>query len=466
MIDRIFPFKLQLHIFQLEEYKPVRFMRWILKNSFTRKVEGKKPIVWTTKAKIILAFALVYLTWMFSYLTLRLGIFGFVIGLNIATQAYVFLLLGFFTLKPYEINNRRKTKKRILNKVLSIKRDGLKVIGIAGSYGKTSVKEFLYQLLKTKYRVLKTPESYNTLFGISKVIDYELINDYDFFICEMGAYTLGEIAEICSIVKPDHAVLTGINEQHIERFGKIENTIKAKFELVDNTPAEGIILLNGDNFFIRNNYLKYTQTPIFYGTENGRFAARNINTNTDRTEFSLILEGREYRVWTNLIGKSNITNITAAAAMAFLLGVSPDTLIDSINKLKPVPHRLELKQLATGITLIDDAYSSNITGFKEALNILKDNFAGYEKILVTPGIVELGSITHDVHVDLGKTADSICDKIVLVGNNIRTQSLSDGVMDKSKITFVDSVKTVTDMINYNIYSKTVLLLENDLPDNY
>jgi len=128
--------------------------------------------------------------------------------------------------------------------ICCLSKNNLKVIGITGSYGKTSTKEFLYQILRQKYKVLKTPGSYNTLFGIYKVINHELDARYDFFICEMGAYKIGEIKELCDCVLPDFAILTGINEQHLERFGKIENTIKAKFEIVETLKDKATAAIN------------------------------------------------------------------------------------------------------------------------------------------------------------------------------------------------------------------------------
>jgi len=237
-VDKFFPFKIHLHIFQLEEYKPLRLLRWVAQNFFVRSYAEKKPLVWTFKAKFIFTVGLFYWILLTGTLSLIFGLPGLLGGVAAGTQTYIFLILGLLTLRPGEIINRILVRRKIRRKITQLKETGLQVIGITGSYGKTSVKEFLYQFLSPSYKTLKTPESYNTLFGIHKVIDLELDENYKYFICEMGAYKRGEIKELAETLLPDHGILTGINEQHLERFGCIENTIKAKFELIDSIPRK------------------------------------------------------------------------------------------------------------------------------------------------------------------------------------------------------------------------------------
>src|SRR5258708_24016596 len=234
IINIIFPLKLQLNILQLEEYKPLRFLNWITKNFFKRNVPTKKGLVYTQKVKNLLAIYIVL-----CIASLFLNIFLFLI---LIIMPFIGITLAIFILKPYEIYNRYKTKNNTREKILSLK--NLKVIGVTGSFGKTSTKEILYQILKTKYKILRTPESFNTVFGIAKVIDLEIDNSYELFICEMAAYKIGEIKEICDMVHPNYGILTGITTQHFERFGSLENTIKAKFELVDAVKSKNNIVFN------------------------------------------------------------------------------------------------------------------------------------------------------------------------------------------------------------------------------
>ena len=463
MIQIFFPYVTQLHIFQLEEYSPIRFLRWIAANPFKRSDTSKKKLVWTSKAKNIFYIAVLCTIVINILLVFLYRLTGLVIGMLLATQPYIFLILGLAFLKPKEILNRNKVKKGIRSHISVLKQNKLKVIGVAGSYGKTSVKEFLYSILRTKYKVLRTPESYNTLFGISKVVEYELDDRYDYFICEMGAYKIGEIREICEMVLPDHSILTGINEQHIDRFKKIENTIKAKFEIVEYSSKTGVSVLNGANEHIRNNYSKYKSEANLYGVEQNGFYVKDIKPTKLGCEFIIVLKGKEHKASTRLIGKSNIENILAAATMGTLLDVEPNLIIEAIGNLKPLQHRLEIKYWHNGLTVIDDAYSSNITGFKAALELL-GTFDSLERIIVTPGIVELGSKTKAIHNELGTLADINCDKILLVGKNERTLALNEGINHKEKVTFISSLSELQNHVTNP--NKTIVLIENDLPDNY
>ncbi len=384
------PFIAHLHILQLEEYKPRRFLRWWIRNPLKFSLEGKKPLVWTNKAKFIY-----YLSGGFWPLM------------------FVALLL----LKPYEVVNRWRVKWLVRGKIRRLKKLGLKVIGITGSYGKTSTKEFLYQILKTKHRVLRTPESYNTVFGISKVVDWELDENYDFFVCEMGAYKIGEVAELCRMVEPDYGILTGINEQHLERFGSLANTIRAKFELVDFVRDPQKLVLNFGNELVRKNA---PAGAVAYGQENYKHPSEQ--------------------------------NIEGAAKLAQILGIS------RVSKdLKLPPHRLTLVKREK-MTVIDDAYSGNVDGFKAAVAYLK-SFKDW-KVIVTPGIAELGRESLRIHQSLGKLLVDI-DQIILVGKNDRTRGLEIG-SGRS----VEYVGRVGEAISRVKKLPATVLFENDLPDNY
>lgn len=467
MLSKLFPFKLQLQIFQLGEYSPSKFLGWIVSHLFIRNIENKKPLIWTQKAKgiyylaILLAIIDIILTTLFFKLT------GFILSVLLATQPYIFLLISYFLLLPYEAHKKTEIKRLTENKIKSFK--NLKVIGITGSYGKTSVKEFLYQILKTEYNVLKTPESYNTPYGIARVVDLELDNSYDYFICEMGAYRIGEIKEICDMVHPRYGILTGINEQHLETFGSLENTTKGKFELIDSLPKDGFGIVNTDNSRILEEYKNHDKyNNLFtYGHSDKKlsekqFRIKNLRSSHIGSNFDILFENNEYQAQTKLLGYPNIQNILAAAAMAYKLGMKPQTITKAIEDLKPVPHRLEIK-LREGMTIIDDAYNSNKDGFVYAVELLA--LFNRPKIIVTPGIVDLGKETLSIHKRLGEFLNTL-DYIILVGKSDRTKGLKEGVSDKRKIIEIDSINEVWKKVEELNVKHPVVLLENDLPDNY
>ncbi|MBU4380752.1 UDP-N-acetylmuramoyl-tripeptide--D-alanyl-D-alanine ligase [Candidatus Parcubacteria bacterium] len=430
-----------IHILQLEEYQLIRFIKWSLHNPFGKKLENKKSLVWTEKARFVAVVAIVWYLIIGAGLLEMLGILGAFTSAILLFFPWVFISLAVITRKPYEVINRKITIYKTRKKILSLKSRGLKIIGITGSYGKTTTKEFLYRILKTHFRVLRTPESYNTLFGIAKVVDLELDENYDFFICEMGAYKIGEIKELCYMIPPDFAILTGINEQHLERFKKIENTIKAKFELIEAVKNKAQCLLNRDCRIILDNYQIYTSDPMFYSL--GDFKIKNPF----------------------LIGKANLTNATGAGKMALLLGVSLNNVRIVLNTLKPIPHRLEIKKLDNDWIILDDSYNSNVDGFKQALEALA-NFKNHTRIIVTPGIVELGNKTLEIHQTLGKLVNNICDYAVLVGKNERTEMLASTIKNKGKVIFIKSIKDLNETVANLEIKPPVILIENDLTDNY
>ena len=381
--------KAHLHILQLEGYDPIRFLRWWIKNPFKFNLESKKPLVWTGKAKLIY--------WLSG---------GF----------WPLMFMALMILWPFEESYRWYVKRKTREKIKNLKKGGLRVIGITGSYGKTSIKEFLHQILSSKYRVLRTPETYNTVLGIARVADLELDETYDYFICEMGAYKEGEIVELCRMVEPDYGILTGINEQHLERFGSIENTIKAKFELVEFVKERGRLVLNFGNELVKKN------APVGVATYGqGKYKHPSEQ------------------------------NIEGAEKMARILGV------DGKVKVKLPPHRLTLVKRGN-VTIIDDAYSSNVDGFKKAVEYLK-TFTGW-KVIVTPGIAELGRETKRIHQELGKLLTGI-DQVILVGKNDRTRGLKTGMGRTGE--YVERVGEAMERVQK---TKAIVLFENDLPDNY
>ena len=460
MIEVLFPYKLQLHIFQLESYRSKRFIEWILHHFLTRSTENKKPLIWTAKAKLLyyLSVTLVAVTVLLFFLLF--GTKGLIIGLFLATQAYLFILIAFCLLYPFELYQKTMIKRRTEKKLEKLSK--VKIIGVTGSYGKTSVKNFIYQILKTKYRCLMTPESYNTPYGIAKVVDLELDNSYDYFVCEMGAYQRGEIKEICDMVRPHYGIVTAINEQHLDTFGSLENTTLGKFELLDAIPDNGLRFANGDNERIKSHLKSYKNSVITYGFSDSIFTVKESKYSEKGTTFTLILDKQAHAAETKLLGKPNVQNILAAATVCYKLGMQPEEIVAAIKGLKPVPHRLEIKELEM-MTLIDNAYNSNVDGFKESARLLKQ----YKQptVFVTPGIVDLGKKTYDIHKTLGAYLDAI-DHVVLIGKSERTKGLADGMQKKEHIIHLDSISELWKKLEEMQLDHPVVLLENDLPDNY
>lgn len=465
MISKLFPFKIHLTILQLFEYNLSEFWRWILQNVNNRSLEGKKMLVLTSKIRLIIVLSLIWLIVLFILIGQDSWFWAIIICLIIVSQDYILLSLALITLWPFENYIKNQIKSKTHSKIKRLQARGLKVIGITGSYGKTTTKDFLYQILRQKYQVLKTPESFNTVLGIAKVVDLELDESYQYFICEYGAFRKGSIAELVDMIKPDYGILTGINEQHLEQIGSIEDITREKFTMVEAIDPKQPIAINLGNKYVIDNYKKLDRNYVGYNSSATNYKLQATTFTEHGSKFDLILDGKKYPATTPVFGQSNLQNILAAATMAYQLGITSKQIIESIANLKPTSHRLEVKQFENGITYIDNAFSSNVDGFKLALDFLA-TFKKRPKILVTPGIVLLADRSKDIHHELGKLAAKVCDRIILVGQSERTKALEEEISDVKKVIYIDLISEVWPTITSLNFKTPVVLIENDLPDNY
>ncbi len=501
-----------LHMFQLNGYKNKEHFPWLKKNAGKQRllwvlflvsvlidvllISGK----WVDAARICMILILGIVIWYYNYLRslkakkklnytarvkrlivtnlLIVAVFafaGYLLGnlrglqifslLCICTEPFLLMLANTVN-KPVEkaVNQYyiKDAQKMLRQNPL------LKIIGITGSYGKTSMKYFLGALLQEKYNTLITPESYNTPMGIVKTIRGSLKPSHEIFVCEMGARHVGDIKEICDIVHPHHGILTSIGPQHLETFFTIDNIVNTKFELADALPSDGLLFLNGDNDLIRERGERYK--AIYFGTEGtaGGYKAVDVTCSELGTTFTVVTpQGEKETFQTRLLGSHNLVDLMGAIACAHTLGICLSDMKVAIRRLQPVPHRLQLLEKGN-VTIIDDAFNSNPVGSKAAVETLK-MFDG-ERILVTPGMVELGKEEERLNFEFGTYATDCCDVIILVGKK-RTEPIAKGVMSRS---FPEDKLIVTDSLEealsaaYSVRTEKhrYILLENDLPDNY
>jgi len=345
----------------------------------------------------------------------------------------------------------------------------LHVIGITGSYGKTSMKFYLSELLNSQYNTLKTPESYNTPMGVVKTIRMQLKPTNEFFVCEMGARRVGEIAELCNIAHPHDGIITSVGPQHLETFKSIENVVNTKFELADSIPENGKIYLSADNELIKNKYSEY-KNAVTYGLKDyNDYRACDISVSDRGTEFTVVApDNSSCRYTTKLLGEHNVQNLLGAIAYCHGCGISLDKLMLPVKRIAAVPHRLQLIDSGSELCFIDDAYNSNPSGCKAALNVL--GLFNACRILVTPGMVELGAKQEELNFQFGKDASKVCDFVALVGKS-QTEPIYKGLVDsgfpEDKIFVAGGLSEALDKVKaFKTDKKKIVLLENDLPDNY
>lgn len=351
------------------------------------------------------------------------------------------------------------------------KYDHLIKIGITGSYGKTSTKYILRTILSEKYNVLITPHSFNTPMGIVKVLRNMLQPNHQIFIAEMGATYPGDIKYMCNFVKPRYGIITNVGNQHLETFKTLENIKKTKGELADAIPENGFCVFNLSNIESEDLYTNAKCNKIYtkINDDNAFVTAKDIDVDKNGTTFTCKIQGKkEFKVNMKLLGKHNIQNVLEAVAVAYKLGLTVEQIKMGLSKLKPVKHRLELIQLENGAILLDDSFNSNIVGTKSALDVL-GKFKRKNKIVITPGLVELGNREMIENLKYGKNISAVATKVYIVNEvhkNIITKGLIDNGFNKNNIVYVDSFKTAWEMVSKNLSKDDVILVENDLPDNY
>lgn len=431
-----------------------------------RPQKAKKPLVYTKRVLRMFLTEAVITAAVVAVSAITGGMKGF---FEAAAVLYfvspIMQLAANYINKPIEkaVNNHFINEaKKSLNQC-----PDLKIIGVTGSYGKTSVKYYLNTLLRAKYNVLMTPESYNTPMGVVMTIRQSLRATHEIFICEMGAKKVGEIKEICDIVHPHDGIITSIGPQHLETFKTLDNVKSTKFELAQALPQDGKLYLNGDD----ENIAEYNKNKnaITYSMKKGDYTAFDISVSEKGTAFSVKApNGDTGSFTTKLIGVHNVLNITGAIAVVHSYGVTMSELKPQVRKLECVPHRLQLIDKGNAL-VIDDAYNSNPSGTKAALDTL-NLITGY-KILVTPGMVELGEKQEECNEEFGRNASEVCDYVVLVGKK-QTESIKKGLLSQNypedKIYVADNIgEAVSKAYGLNTGDmKKIILLENDLPDNY
>ena len=444
--------------------------------------KAKKPFVITHRiirliiTSIVLIF-LTYLPFIYSYTipeknTLTEKSF-FIILLGLALEPCIIALANIIN-TPIE----KLLRMRFINEAHAMVSDNknLSVIGVTGSYGKTSVKNYLYHLLSLEYDTLKTPDSFNTTLGVTRAIRENLNATHKFFIAEMGARRPKDIEEICNLVCPKYCIISSIGPQHLDTFKNIENIARTKFELADAViKNDGCCFVCGDNKYIKEKintspYKDYKKLFTYGLNPENDYYARDIKIEAGITKWTMVdkINKNEFELETHLLGNHNVQNLVGVTALCLNNSLlTPDQIFERVKTIHPVPHRLEMKKFGNDI-LIDDAFNSNPDGAMAALNVLS-TFKDYEKILITPGMVELGDSEEEENIKFGENASKICNIILLVGKK-QAEVLSKKISLNDNLHECKTFDKVEQAIAYaSSYTSTrpkVILIENDLPDNY
>jgi UDP-N-acetylmuramoyl-tripeptide--D-alanyl-D-alanine ligase len=428
----------------------------------------KLPLVWTPRARRLVT-AYVFCA------VVELAIFWLWIpGLLLVPAAVAVLNMGISLLltKPAEMYIQVGFKRKANQRLHQLHRlNQLRVVGITGSYGKTSTKFILGAILSAKHDVLVTPSSFNTPMGICKVINGDLAAHHEVFVAEMGARHRGDIRELVKFVQPAYSMITAVGPAHLETMGSIENIAKTKFDLARGTASDGVVVVNGDNEHCVREAGTLERDVLFYGSQ---FAphlsafSKDVHVEGRETVFTLVFPGDgEVSCKTKLLGKHNVVNIVGAALLARRMGLSLDEIEAGIARIEPVEHRLQLIDPGNGVLVIDDAFNANPEGAAMAIEVL-GQFTQYRKWMVTPGMVEMGSQSAAIHQTLGRQMASVCDKVILVGK-LNSAMMLKGLMEagfpREQVYIAGSLAEAQSMWQKELRPGDVLLLENDFPDH-
>jgi UDP-N-acetylmuramoyl-tripeptide--D-alanyl-D-alanine ligase len=358
-----------------------------------------------------------------------------------------------------------------------LKRSGATVIAITGSYGKTTTKHYLNHILEGRFRVLMTPKSYNTLLGISRVINDVLAKDvsYDYFIAETDAYFVGENARICRLVKPTIGMVMTVGPMHLERLGSMENIAKAQYEVVEALPPTGAAFFNGDDPAVREmagrGYPQTTQFVTQKGVSGAGIEAINIQMTKGGLDFDVLdnATGEVRSMHAPLYGEHNITNILMAAAVAHYLGMSLTEIAMRVTTLQPAEHRLIRRVMPDGTIIIDDSYSANPVGTQTALGVLGLHSDSPHRVVISAGMFELGEASDRENRKLGESIAKVATDVILIGAK-QTEPVKAGLdsanFPQDRVNIVSGFGEAVEIYKGILRPGDTLLMLTDLPDTY
>ncbi|HEY6538843.1 MAG TPA: Mur ligase family protein [Candidatus Dormibacteraeota bacterium] len=376
------------------------------------------------------------------------------------------LALALWILLPEEWRRRRGYMRQAERRIAASE---ALVVGVTGSYGKTTTKLLLQQLLDSpETPCFATPASFNTTLGVCRAINDELRPEHRFAIVEMGAYRPGEIAEICSFTHPQVGIVTAVGVMHLERFGSQEKIAQAKSELLAALPPGGVAVLPGAVGQRDLLTAPLRARAVWVGAVGERWWAEEVSVGAEGSRLRLHgSSGEDILLMVPIHGDPILADLLLAWATAVELGIPTPVLAERAARVTGAPHRLQVSQVG-GITIIDDAYNANPDGAAAALRLLAA-LPGQRRVLVTPGFVELGPLQEESMRELGRAAAAVCSHVILVGR-IQSAAVGAGLeaagYPASQLTVAADLAQAQRKLPEVAGAGSVVLFENDLPDSF
>lgn len=459
-----------VYMLQASEYHIRDYLAWYHRvNDFTH-VERRKRLVFTPKAMVIFAIAIIGALcaalaaiacwWVLSQplgalvFVLLVLLYPILIGYGIVVPV---VLLELVVQRPIELIVARRIRR-------ALRAHSALVVGIAGSFGKTSMREILRVVLSAGKKVAAPPHSYNTLLGINTFVA-GLDGDEDVLVFELGEYYPGDVERLCRVVQPDIGVITGVNEAHLQKFRSLDRTASTIFELADCV-GSGRVYVNAENELARQSA---RPGHILYSREGvGDWEVESAQSDLSGTSFTMAKDDTRLELASKLLGLHQVGPLSAAVDIAYSLGMSVTQIENGVAKTQPFEHRLESRRDDSNIVTLDDSYNGNPDGVQAVINFLA-SLEGHRRFYVTPGLVEMGPRTEQVHRQIGRSlADAHIEKVVLIRNSV-TPFIEEGLKErdyKGDILWFDDGPAAFAALPHLTVSGDVVLLQNDWPDQY
>lgn len=445
------------YIFQIKEYRYDRIMSFFKETGFWKELYGigiKRPALKNPRNIMIVTSALLPLIILFLFLTEQPTWFG-LLNFFLAPITALVLVTILTALSSIPVYFYRQFL--IFKAIFKVRRSQAVFIGITGSYGKSSVKEFLYHILSQKYTVAKTEKNMNTDVGISLSILKNLNNKTDYFIAEVGAYRKGEIKEAMSICRPKYGILTALGNQHIDLFGGKENLVQAKLELLRALPQEGRGYVNLDTLEDKKVVEKIAVPIEYFGfTDKADITAQNIHIADNKTRATIFYQNKTFEITTHLLGEHSIHNLLPCIALALEIGMSRGEIVKAIASLEQLEAKLSTHTGINDSVVLNDSNNSSVEGFITALKTLK-KFPKQDTIIISRGIIELGS-------EKKKSYERIIKELEKTSIRFFTTDILFKELDKKEqVTMFRNEDSLLKGLLPQLTGKTMLLIEGKFP---
>lgn len=353
---------------------------------------------------------------------------GIIVLWLISMAVFPFNALVIFFFWPITLLEKKRAIARASRKIAQMQ--GLRVVGITGSYGKSSTKEFLTAILESKFNVLKTPGNTNTDIGVAGVVMKDLKPEHEVFIVEAGAYKIGEIKKIVDLVKPRIGIITAVKDAHLGLFGSLKNIKKSKFELIEGLPEFGTAIFNSDSEGAEDLAGRAEQRKLAKvirysagnkaggaGGKKADLVAHNMVVEKEKVSFEV--EGVKFELM--VCGGQSVWSALAAIAAAREFGINLSEMVAPLRSAKLREHTMSLKKANKDLWLIDDTYNANPDGVMAGLEYLQQAYGDWQKIIVFPGMLELGQKSNEEHQRIAKKIAQVCDFAIFTSKDFEKE---------------------------------------------